>query len=136
ARRSWIDRVLFGALLLLAVHFYVQAGLALGLSGEIARPSELIHSRYWQGVMIFSAFAGVSAGLVLLVVTTSDVVQELQAERDAEPLTGVSIVAVLSAVRICVWRKPSVVIMGSSLPISITSSRSMTSWDMPPATGF
>ncbi|MFK0684316.1 GGDEF domain-containing protein [Ochrobactrum sp. BD67] len=89
ARRSWIDRVLFGALLLLAVHFYVQAGLALGLSGEIARPSELIHSRYWQGVMIFSAFAGVSAGLVLLVVTTSDVVKELQAERDADPLTGV-----------------------------------------------
>jgi len=89
ARRSWIERVLFGALLLLAVHFYVQAGMALRLSPEIARPSELIHSRYWQGIMIFGAFAGVFAGLVLLVVTTSDVVKELQAERDSDPLTGV-----------------------------------------------
>ncbi|MFQ0815869.1 diguanylate cyclase [Brucella anthropi] len=89
ARRSWIERVLFGALLLLVMHFSVQAGLSVGLSTDIARPSDLIHSRYWQGVMIFGAFAGVFAGLVLLVVTTSDVVSELQAERDADPLTGV-----------------------------------------------
>lgn len=89
ARRSWIERVLFGALLLLMVHFYAQAGMALGLPADITRPSELIHSRYWQGIMIFGAFAGVFAGLVLLVVTTSDVVKELQAERDSDPLTGV-----------------------------------------------
>ncbi len=89
AHGSWIERVLFGALLLLTVHFYVQAGMALGLPVEISRPSELIHSRYWQGVMIFGAFAGVFAGLVLLVVTTSDVVKELQAELDSDPLTGV-----------------------------------------------
>lgn len=89
ARRSWIERVLFGALLLLVMHFYVQAGLAFGLSADITRPSELIHSRYWQGVMIFGAFAGVFAGLVILIVTTSDVVRELQAERDSDPLTGV-----------------------------------------------
>lgn len=89
ARRSWIDRVLFGALLLLTVHFYAQAGMALGLPDGITRPSELIHSHYWQGIMIFGAFAGVFAGLVLLVVTTSDVVKELQAERDTDPLTGV-----------------------------------------------
>ncbi|WP_208623421.1 GGDEF domain-containing protein [Brucella oryzae] len=89
ARRSWVERVLFGALIVLTVHFYAQAGMALGLSSEIARPSELIHSRYWQGIMIFGAFSGVFSGLVLLVVTTSDVVKELQAERDSDPLTGV-----------------------------------------------
>ncbi|MBB3219208.1 diguanylate cyclase (GGDEF)-like protein [Ochrobactrum sp. RC6B] len=89
AYRSSIDRVLFGALLLLTVHFYVQAGMALGLPDEIVQPSELIHTRYWQGVMIFGSFAGVFAGLVLLAVTTSDVVEELQAERDTDPLTGV-----------------------------------------------
>jgi len=136
ARRSWIERVLFGALLLLTVHFYVQAGMALGLSPEIARPSELIHSRYWQGIMIFGAFAGVFAGLVLLVVTTSDVVKELQAERDSDPLTGVSIVAALSVTPICAWPRPSAAIMGSSSPILTTSSRSMMSWAMRPAIRF
>lgn len=35
AHRSWIERVLFGALLLLTVHFYVQAGMALGLSPKL-----------------------------------------------------------------------------------------------------
>lgn len=89
AYRSLIDRVLLGALLLLTAHFYVQAGMAMGLPNEIVRPSELMRSRYWQGVMIFGSFAGVIAGLVLLAVTTSDVVQELQAERDTDPLTGV-----------------------------------------------
>ncbi len=89
ASRRSIDRVLFGTLLLLTVHFYVQAGMALGLSDAITRPSELIDSRYWQGVLVWGSFAGVLAGLVLLAVTASDVVEELQAERDTDPLTGV-----------------------------------------------
>lgn len=87
-RASWAERVLWGAVALLSLQFFAQSIIAAQLSSTITEPSALIRSPYWQGVMMSGAFAGVFAGLVILVVTTFDVINELQAERDIDPLTG------------------------------------------------
>ncbi len=88
SKGSWIERLLMGALMAFSAHFVVQAVLAFLFTGDAAAPSELIHSRYWLGVMIAVSLTGVLVGLLILVVTTADVVKELQRERDSDPLTG------------------------------------------------
>lgn len=65
-----------------------QAVLAFFFVGDAAVPSELVHSRYWLGLMVAVSLVGVLVGLLILVVATADVVNELQRERDSDPLTG------------------------------------------------
>ncbi|MRN67499.1 GGDEF domain-containing protein [Brucella sp. 10RB9213] len=88
ARGSWIERLLVGALAVFSAHFIVQAVLAFFFVGDAAAPSELVHSRYWLGLMVAVSLVGVLVGLLILVVATADVVNELQRERDSDPLTG------------------------------------------------
>lgn len=89
ARRNWLERVMIVALVLFSLHFFAQFYTALQLSASINNPTDLIASPYWQGVMISGSFMGVFVGLIVLVMSTYDVVRELQDERDADPLTGV-----------------------------------------------
>lgn len=76
------------ALAVFSAHFIVQAVLAFFFVGDAAAPSELVHSRYWLGLMVAVSLVGVLVGLLILVVATADVVNELQRERDSDPLTG------------------------------------------------
>lgn len=55
----------------------------------VSNTDQLINSRYWVLVTISVSFIGVLLGLVILVVATADVINELQGERDSDPLTGV-----------------------------------------------
>lgn len=87
--RSLIERIFFIALVLLAVQLYGQALLSLGLSRDIVRPADFARSGFWQVVQIFGALGGAIIGLLVLAVTTSDLMRELQDERDTDPLTGV-----------------------------------------------
>ncbi|MBN9045568.1 MAG: GGDEF domain-containing protein [Rhizobiales bacterium] len=88
ALRSWPERVLYVTVVLFSLLFFVQAVLALRIPPEIARPADLIGTPYWQGVMFAGSFLGVFIGLVILIISTVDLIHELQAERDADPLTG------------------------------------------------
>ncbi len=49
---------------------------------------QLINSQYWTLVTISVSFISILLGLVILVVATADVINELQGERDSDPLTA------------------------------------------------
>ncbi len=87
--RSLIERVFFIALVLLAMQLYGQAIFSLNLSRDIVRPADFARSGFWQVVQIFGALGGAVVGLLVLAVTTSDLMRELRDERDTDPLTGV-----------------------------------------------
>ncbi|CAN7442013.1 MULTISPECIES: GGDEF domain-containing protein [Brucella] len=85
---KWIERTLHGFLTILAAHFFLRSILTVKMLSGISTTEQLIRSQYWTLVTISVSFIGVLLGLVILVVATADVINELQAERDSDPLTG------------------------------------------------
>ena len=86
---NWIERTLHSVLMIFAMHFFLRSVLTFNMLDGVASSEELISSKYWTLVTISVSFIGVLLGLVILVVATADVVNELQGERDSDPLTGV-----------------------------------------------
>ena len=89
AAGNWIERTLHGVLVVFAAHFFLRSVLTFNMVEGIQSTEQLINSEYWAVVTISVSFIGVLLGLVILVVATADVINELQGERDSDPLTGV-----------------------------------------------
>lgn len=86
---NWIERTLHSVLVIFAMHFYLRSVLTFNMLDGVKSSEQLINSQYWVLVTISVSFIGVLLGLMILVVATADVINELQGERDADPLTGV-----------------------------------------------
>ncbi len=88
AEGNWIERTLHSVLVIFAMHFYLRSVLTFNMLDGVKSSEQLINSQYWALVTISVSFIGVLLGLVILVVATADVINELQGERDSDPLTG------------------------------------------------
>jgi len=86
---DWIERIFRNVLIVFAAHFFLRSAFTLGMLDGVLNPEQLVESRYWVFATIGISFAGVLLGLLILVVATADVINELQDERDADPLTGI-----------------------------------------------
>ncbi|MEN5277220.1 GGDEF domain-containing protein [Brucella sp. TWI432] len=86
---DWVERIFHDALIVFAAHFFLRSVFTIGMLNDVLSPEQLVESRYWGIATIGLSFAGVLLGLLILVVATSDVINELQHERDADPMTGI-----------------------------------------------
>ena len=86
---DWIERIFHNVLIVFTVHFLLRSVFTIRMLDGVVSPELLVESRYWVFATIGLSFAGVLLGLLILVVATADVINELQDERDADPLTGI-----------------------------------------------
>jgi diguanylate cyclase (GGDEF)-like protein len=88
AEGNWIERTLHSLLVIFALHFFLRSVLTFNMLDGVQSTQQLINSQYWTLVTISVSFISVLLGLVILVVATADVINELQGERDSDPLTA------------------------------------------------
>lgn len=85
---SRIERVFFLVLVGFCLHFFIRTILTVGTLSAIVDPAQLVDTPFWSVMAVTISILSVCVGLCLLVVVTSDVIIELQKERDSDPLTG------------------------------------------------
>lgn len=85
---DWLERIFNGVLIIFAAHFILRGIFTIDMLKSVLSTQDLIQSEYWMIATVFLSFSGVLLGLLILVVSTADVIKELQDERDADPLTG------------------------------------------------
>ncbi|MCL7999007.1 GGDEF domain-containing protein [Brucella sp. 21LCYQ03] len=89
---DWVDltgRIFRISLIAFAAYFILRSFFTASMLQDVLSHEHLLQSKYWIASIIALSFSGVLLGLIILVVATSDVIKELQHERDADPLTGV-----------------------------------------------
>lgn len=86
---DWVERIFHNVLIVVAAHFFLCNVFTIRMLDGVSSSEQLIESRYWVFATIGLSFAGVLLGLLILVVATADVINELRDERDADPLTGI-----------------------------------------------
>lgn len=83
-----INRALFCFVLLFGLQFIVRTVLTIGLNPPHGVPA-FGRSEFWQYLMLTNGILGPALALTVLAAAISDIISDIQNERDIDPLTGI-----------------------------------------------
>ena len=88
-RKTLLDKVLFGAAILLSLNFFVRTLVIVAVEGAFTGYEGLYTSVYWTSTMLSHALLSVTIALCLLTAAAMEVMAGLRLQAVTDPLSGI-----------------------------------------------